>query len=60
LGSEKTFTVLVNDMLGRELIRKESFGDNYQLNLANQPKGVYMVSVILENGTKKIVRMVVQ
>jgi Zn-dependent metalloprotease/subtilisin-like proprotein convertase family protein len=60
LGSEKTFTVLVNDMLGRELIRKESFGDNYQLNLANQPKGVYMVAVILENGTKKIVRMVVQ
>jgi Zn-dependent metalloprotease/subtilisin-like proprotein convertase family protein len=60
LGNEKPFTVLVNDMLGRQIIRKESFGVNYNLNLSDQPKGVYMVSVILENGDKKIFRMVVQ
>lgn len=60
LGSEKSFTVLVNDMIGRQIIYKETFGVNYNLNLADQPKGVYIVSVILDNGEKKIFRMVVQ
>jgi Zn-dependent metalloprotease/subtilisin-like proprotein convertase family protein len=60
LGDEKSFIILVNDILGRQILRKESFGDNYQLNLGDQPKGVYMVSVILENGDKKIFRMVIQ
>jgi hypothetical protein len=50
----------VNDILGRQIQRKESFGDNYQLNLGDQPQGVYMVSVLLENGDKKIFRMVIQ
>ena len=60
LGDEKSFITLVNDILGRQILHKESFGDNYQLNLGNQPKGVYMVSVLLENGDKKIFRMVIQ
>ena len=60
LGSEKSFTILVNDMLGRQIIREQSVDDSYQLNLGDQPKGVYMVSVMLENGDKKIFRMVIQ
>jgi hypothetical protein len=60
LGDEQSFVILVNDILGRQILRKESFGDNYQLNLGDQPKGVYMVSVIIENGDKKIFRMVIQ
>ena len=52
--------VIVNDIIGRQLLRKEAYGANYQLNLSNQPKGVYMVSVLLENGDKKIFRMVIQ
>ena len=60
LGDEKSFIILVNDILGRQILRKESFGDNYQLNLNDQPKGVYIVSVLLENGDKKIFRMVIQ
>lgn len=60
LGCEKSFIVVVNDIIGRQLLQKEAFGDNYQLNLGNQPKGVYMVSVLLINGDKKIFRMVIQ
>ena len=60
LGTEKSFIVIVNDIIGRQLLRKEAYGANYQLNLSNQPKGVYMVSLLLENGDKKIFRMVIQ
>lgn len=60
IGNDKSFIVTVNDMLGRQLLRKECTDNTYQLNLDNQPKGVYMVSVVLETGKKKIFRMVIQ
>ncbi|MFM7016176.1 MAG: M4 family metallopeptidase [Bacteroidota bacterium] len=59
-GSEKSFVVIVNDLLGRQLSRNESSGQFYQLNLSTQPKGIYVITVLLENGDKKNFRMVIE
>ncbi len=60
LGSEKSFIITVNDMLGRLITKNSSEGQYYELKLNDQPKGIYIISILPTNGEKKIFRMVVQ
>ena len=57
---ESNYEVIVNDMLGRTILRDNSTAAEYNLHLENQPKGMYLVSVRKTSGENQIFRMIIQ
>lgn len=53
-----TFIVTVTDLLGQTLRRESASGTSYQLDMSNQAAGVYVVGVELADGTRKVMRLV--
>jgi subtilisin-like proprotein convertase family protein len=57
---ESNYEVIVNDMLGRTILKDNSTAAEYNLHLENQPKGMYLVSVRKTSGENQIFRMIIQ
>lgn len=57
---ESNYDVIVNDMLGRTIFKDNSSSAEYNLHLANQPKGMYLVSIKKSSGENQIFRMIIQ
>lgn len=57
-GQQSNYTITVNDVLGRVILFDRSNENNYNLNLENQPQGIYFVSVLLVDGSNKVFRMI--
>jgi len=57
---ESNYEVIVNDMLGRTILKDISTVAQYNLHLENQPKGMYLVSVRKSSGENQIFRMIIQ
>ncbi len=53
-----TYVVTVTDMLGQTLRREQANGMSYLLDMSNQAAGIYVVSVELADGTRKVMRLV--
>ena len=46
---ESNYEVIVNDMLGRTILKDNSTAAEYNLHLENQPKGMYLVKIKTQN-----------
>jgi hypothetical protein len=61
VGDEQSsYEVVVNDMLGRTIFKDNSSVSEYKLQLGNQPKGMYLVSIRKSSGESQIFRMIIQ
>ncbi|MFN0189173.1 MAG: T9SS type A sorting domain-containing protein, partial [Bacteroidia bacterium] len=54
------YQVTISDILGREILRKNGSNDQFEIDLLNRAKGLYLVAVRFDDGTQKVVRMIVE
>jgi len=48
----------VYDLTGRMIRREEASRQEYELDMTSQPRGIYLVSVELADGYRKVLRAI--
>ena len=61
LGADPgNYQVIISDVLGREILNKNGSDDQFEIDLQSQAKGLYLVAVRFDDGTQKVLRMIVE
>jgi hypothetical protein len=55
-----SYMVTVSDLLGQTILRERASGTVYPIHLQQASAGLYFISVEMEDGSKKVLRLILE
>jgi len=54
------YQVIISDVLGRAILQERSSNNQFKIQMQDYPSGLYLVAVRFEDGSQKVIRMIVE